>query len=71
MFHLIGQSAEDLVVMSLTDALSNHVPQISQHGHEWKRLGVCKGETLSVCVCVIMFIFEYLQVMYTRMLCLL
>lgn len=51
MLHLIGQSAEDLVVMSLTDALSNHVPEISQHGHEWKRLGVCEGETLSVCVC--------------------
>lgn len=46
--HLIGQSAEDLLVMSLTDALNNHVPQVPQHGHEWKRLIVCTGERLFI-----------------------
>lgn len=42
--HLIGQPAEDLLVMSLTDALGDHVPQVPQHGHEGKRLIVCTAE---------------------------
>lgn len=47
MCHLIGQSAQDLLVMPLTDALSDHVPQVPQHGHEGKRLVVCTVETSS------------------------
>lgn len=38
--HLIGQPAEDLLVMSLADSFSDHVPQVPQHGHEWKRSAV-------------------------------
>lgn len=36
--HLIGESAEDLLMMWLTDSLGNHVPQVPQHCHEWKRI---------------------------------
>lgn len=39
--HLIGESAEDLLMMCLTDSLGNDVPQVPQHCHEWKRLIVC------------------------------
>ena len=49
--HLVGQSVKDLLVMSLTDALSDHVPQVPQHGHEWKRLIVCTVETLFISLC--------------------
>lgn len=35
--HLIGQSAKNLFMMGLTDSLSDHVPQVPQHCHEWKR----------------------------------
>lgn len=31
-------------MMSLTDALGDHVPQVPQHGHEGKRLIVCTAE---------------------------
>lgn len=44
--HLIGQSAEDLLVMGIADARSDHVPQVPQHGHKRKRLIVCTAETL-------------------------
>lgn len=32
-------------MVGLADALSDHVPQVPQHGHEWKRLIVCTTET--------------------------
>lgn len=55
--HLIAQLAENLIVMVLTDALGNHVPQVSQHGHEWKRLIVCTEKALFISV--IMYQYQY------------
>lgn len=49
--HLISQSAEDFLVMGLADAPSDHVPQVPQHGHEWKRLIVCTAKTLFINMC--------------------
>ena len=46
--HLISQSAEDFLVMSLADALNDHVPQVPQHSHEWKRLIVWTAKTLFI-----------------------
>lgn len=43
--HLVSESVEDVLVMGLTDAHADHVPQIPQHGHEGKRLVVCAAET--------------------------
>lgn len=34
--------------MGLADALGNHVPQVPQHGHEWKRLIVCVEMTVLI-----------------------
>lgn len=34
--------------MSFTDALTDHVPQVPQHGHEWERIVVCMVNTQCV-----------------------
>lgn len=37
--------------MGLADAFGNHVPQVPQHGHEWKRLVVCIEMTILIMTC--------------------
>lgn len=63
MIHLIGQPAEDLLMVGLADALSDHVPQVPQHGHEWKRLIVCMTEILFINVHDYIMIIKYYMIL--------